>query len=88
MARLRGSVKPDAILLDITMPRMNGWDFVGEAGKIAAMSKVPIIVFSAMDSYATSPRSPHIVILRKPIDLDVLLATLERACAEGFANSG
>jgi DNA-binding response OmpR family regulator len=69
------------------MPRMNGWDFVGEVRKTAAMSKVPIIVFSALDSHAEYPPPPHTLVLRKPIDLDVLLATLDRVCTVGLANA-
>jgi CheY-like chemotaxis protein len=87
MARLHGSAKPDAILLDVTMPGMDGWDFVGEVRKTAAMSKVPIIIYSALDSRAY-PHPPHTLVLRKPIDLDVLLATLDRACTSGLANHG
>lgn len=63
------------ILLDVMMPRMNGWDVVRE---IRAISKVPIIMLTAksdeqdellgfelgVDEYISKPFSPKILVAR------------------------
>ena len=43
-----GSV--DLIVLDIEMPKMNGYNFIAERKKIAGTEKIPVIVLTAYDS--------------------------------------
>ncbi|MDD4625099.1 MAG: response regulator [Candidatus Paceibacterota bacterium] len=39
---------PDLILLDLIMPRLDGFDFLEEAKKDPALKKIPVIVFSVL----------------------------------------
>jgi len=39
--------KPDLILLDVEMPKMNGYTFVGELAKMNFNPKIPVIVLTA-----------------------------------------
>ncbi len=38
---------PDVILLDLAMPKVNGWDFLQRLRETGQLGKVPIIVVSA-----------------------------------------
>jgi len=42
--------KPDLILLDIMLPRMNGWEVCRILADAPDLCEIPIIVFTAKDS--------------------------------------
>jgi CheY-like chemotaxis protein len=80
--RLRRDLRPSLILLDLTMPVMNGWQFCAEQRQDPVLSGIPVVVLSAGDRLAD-----QIVPLGiedwvpKPIELDHLLRTIERCCS-------
>jgi CheY-like chemotaxis protein len=41
---------PDLILLDLHLPRMNGYDVLEEIRKDAALRAIPVVVFSSSDA--------------------------------------
>jgi CheY-like chemotaxis protein len=47
LSYLRGNPAPELILLDMFMPRMDGWQFRREQLADAALAAVPVIVLSA-----------------------------------------
>jgi CheY-like chemotaxis protein len=61
---LKGEIGPCLILLDLMMPRMNGWDFLALHSRHPSLSKIPIVVASAYP-FAEKEVLPGIV-LRKP----------------------
>ena len=71
---------PDAILLDMTMPVMDGYTFRDRQLADARIASIPVICCSA-DGRATLP-GPSTWPLRKPFDLDHLFAAVDRATAE------
>ena len=77
---LRGDFhRPALILLDLTMPVMNGWQFREHQRRDPGLSGIPVIVLSAGDHLAEQMESLEIrEYVRKPIDLVHLLATIER----------
>jgi CheY-like chemotaxis protein len=40
----------DLILLDLLMPRVDGWDFLRERAQEAALTRVPVLVWSVGDA--------------------------------------
>src|SRR5262245_8452736 len=70
---------PDIILLDLMMPRMNGWEFNKERQRDPRLAGIPIIVVTAMMDAkdAAEPIKP-VAILQKPIMLERLLITIEK----------
>lgn len=71
--------KPGLVLLDLMMPVMNGWEFLEEKNHRPPVSKVPVLVISAVPG---SPRIPGALgFLKKPIDLNRLMDFVELYCA-------
>ncbi len=67
-------VEPSLILLDLMMPRLNGWEFIKRVNVDRRWAEIPVCVMSA---YANM-RVPEKVVaaLPKPINLDHLLAVV------------
>jgi DNA-binding response OmpR family regulator len=82
LARARASV-PDAILVDYSLPGMNGWDLVKVMRAEPAFAKVPMFAVSAhsLPSDRARARAAGCTdFFGKPIDMDALLTALTIAC--------
>ena len=67
------------VILDLVMPKMNGWDFVEQLRKRSEFATVPILVHSS----APGPAPATVArVLKKPVPLDRLLATVREYCAQ------
>lgn len=81
------SCAPDAILLDISMPGLSGWD-VARQLRIAMPRRVPIIMVSA---YAPEPTGlqdlPHDDYLMKPLRMERLLESLHKLLSLDWISS-
>ncbi|HSV07894.1 MAG TPA: response regulator [Candidatus Binatus sp.] len=78
---LRSTPPPAAILLDLMMPIMDGYQFRSELMRDPSLASIPVIVISADSSVAEkAARMGATAYLRKPIEVDALLHTLERCC--------
>ena len=73
LAYLHVGPLPDAILLDLFMPVMSGWDFARHIRKYPNLAAIPIVVITCSEPYWGYP-GPHV--LRKPLDLEKLLTTV------------
>jgi two-component system, chemotaxis family, chemotaxis protein CheY len=73
LAYLQIGPLPDAILLDLFMPVMSGWDFARHVRRYPHLAAIPIVVITCSEPYWGYP-GPHV--LRKPLDLEKLLATV------------
>jgi CheY-like chemotaxis protein len=80
---LHKSEPPALILLDMTMPVMNGWEFRREQEGTAQIAAIPVVVLTADgDAYrkATSINAHgHLI---KPVGIDELLNEVQRLCGE------
>lgn len=70
---------PDAIILDLRMPDMDGWEFRKLQLSNEAMRDIPVIVVSGEGSIAGSDKLAASAILRKPFSLPDLFQTLRSA---------
>jgi len=76
---LARALPPSLIILDLMMPRMNGWEFRTRQASDPQLRGVPVIVISAMANMLDAPMPASF--LAKPFDLDRLLHTVDRLAA-------
>ena len=79
LQKLRSSeCVPHVILLDMMMPRMDGWEFCRERARDSIMRDIPVVVLSA------APRDSVTIdaaaFLPKPFDYQRLLMTIRQHC--------
>jgi CheY-like chemotaxis protein len=77
--------KPCAILLDVMMPVMNGWEFlktVKQDHEFNAVATIPIVIVSAArDAEKLAYENGAEGFVKKPVDLESLYASVGRYCA-------
>src|SRR5579864_7739102 len=73
---------PDAIVLDLMMPILDGWQFVDRLRRVPDWREVPIVVMSATHGLHESAERLHAMgvraVLAKPFDVDALIAIVHR----------
>lgn len=80
LSRLQGGLRPDLILLDRTMPVMDGAAFRKAQLADPLLSMIPVVLMTAanaIESLVAEMRPDHV--LKKPMSFDDLLSTLVRA---------
>lgn len=73
------SPAPCVVLLDLMMPKADGWWFLDNQRLDPVLSKVPVVVCSAYSESAKSV-NPHDIV-PKPVQLDCLLNAVKKFCA-------
>ncbi len=69
---------PDLIILDIEMPRMNGYFFISELKKLGDQKDIPVIVITSHDDMEAAFASKGIQhYMVKPIDFDQLFNKIQ-----------
>jgi DNA-binding response OmpR family regulator len=76
---LRTGAMPCAIILDWSMPRLDGDGFLAARASSEALSRIPVFVTSGSRVPCGDPRSQ--CFLPKPIQLDDLLEVVRSVCA-------
>lgn len=70
---------PAAVVLDLMMPVMDGWQFLDACRKDNLCAEVPILVMSAYRHLSErSARLQAAACIAKPFDLDVLVGAVDR----------
>ncbi len=72
------TLNPDLILLDITMPRVDGFEVARRLKADKLTQSIPIVVMTARlsaEACAAQIGTPHY--LPKPFDIDTMLSTVE-----------
>jgi signal transduction histidine kinase len=72
---------PDAIILDLRLPGMDGWELRTRQRADPALSDIPVLAISA-DHSAKAAAIHADVFFHKPFDLEDLMAELERVLLE------
>jgi two-component system chemotaxis response regulator CheY len=79
----RSSGRPCVILLDLMMPRMNGWQFREIQQDHPEIGSIPVVVLSARPDV----RAHHTEIavdayLPKPVNFELLMKIIRRYCSD------
>jgi DNA-binding response OmpR family regulator len=77
--------KPDLIVLDLMLPKMNGYKVCGLLKKDTRYAKIPIILFSAKSQEKDIKLGQEVgadAYLTKPFESDVLLAKIKELIKE------
>jgi two-component system chemotaxis response regulator CheY len=70
---------PKLILLDLTMPRLDGMQFGAELSKVNDWSAIPVVVLSADDQIRAKAQALGAIgYLRKPVKLRELFSTISK----------
>jgi CheY-like chemotaxis protein len=77
---LKAGMRPSLILLDLMMPRMDGWEFRAQQELDPELAAIPTVVVSAAGQHATAALHAD-AIIRKPIDFGQLDRVLDRHCS-------
>jgi CheY-like chemotaxis protein len=82
LAQLAGPLAPCAILLDLTMPVMDGWTFRRRQRMDPRLAAIPTVVISATlpEDARASGLLGAAAVLAKPFDVARLVETLQRIC--------
>ncbi len=74
------ALRPDIILLDLNLPRMNGDEVLAEIDDDEDLSRIPIIVLTSSEAEEDVVRSYELranAYLTKPVDPDEFIATVQ-----------
>lgn len=79
LVMLRRDPLPDVVLLDLMMPRVNGWQVVETMRASPPLAKVPVMILTAFGTQIGLPLDVHV--LHKPLERDILVSEI-RALAK------
>jgi signal transduction histidine kinase/ActR/RegA family two-component response regulator len=80
-------VLPAAVVLDIKLPRLDGWQVLAELKADSATAAIPVVIASVVDDRPRGLSLGADVYLRKPVSRDELLDALRRVGAMEGAES-
>jgi len=78
---LKSGTEPEAILLDLMMPVMDGWAFRRAQKSDAEIAGIPVIVLTAAAN-VSHDELDVVAVFRKPVDFDELMVVLRGLCRE------
>jgi CheY-like chemotaxis protein len=76
---LRGDALPNVILLDVSMPVMDGFDFLRFRNEDPQLAAVPVVLVTNAKPHERPTIGVNDVV-RKPIDIDEILFAIKRYC--------
>jgi len=77
--------EPDAIVMDLQLPRVDGWELARRVRDTPGLKDVPLVAFSACvlpDERARADEVGFDLFLGKPCDPEIVLQELRRLMAE------
>lgn len=86
--RLERGLRPCLILLDVSMPRMNGIEFRRVQAADERFREIPVILYSAVHEITWLYPSLDVPICRKPVDVDHILQLVADRCRQPRAATG
>ena len=84
---LHDGLKPALILLDLTMPEMDGWTFRQEQQKLPRLARIPVVLFSGHHDAAQVAHSLNTAaLMTKPLRLEGLVTLVEQLARRSKLN--
>lgn len=80
LQRLRGGLEPSLIILDLSMPVMDGWEFRAAQLADPELSKIPTIIYSAVGALDAAKSVGGAGLLRKGDDFAEMLRLVADLC--------
>jgi DNA-binding response OmpR family regulator len=81
--------RPSAVLLDLMMPVMDGWEFLREYKDTASAMPVPVVIMSAaQDASQAVDELGAQALLAKPFEIETILAIVGRVATDASHLSG
>ena len=81
--------RPAAVLLDLMMPVMDGWEFLREYKDEAPAAPVPVVIMSAaQDASQAVDKLGAQAFLAKPFEIETILAIVGRVATDARHLSG
>ena len=78
---LRGGNLPGLILLDLMMPRTDGFQFRLEQQQDPALASIPVVILTADgDVEKKQERLCASAYIRKPVDIETIIEVVKRCC--------
>lgn len=77
----RTAPRPDLILLDLNMPRMNGREFLATAKADEALAAIPVVVLTTSDAerdVLASYKLGAASFITKPVDMEQFIAVIRQ----------
>jgi two-component system chemotaxis response regulator CheY len=71
--------RPDVVVLDLLMPVMDGYEFIDAVRSDPSLSKLPIVLSTAVRPLQDDSPISGIAIVRKPYELEELLSAIKVA---------
>lgn len=85
---LAGQLSPRAIILDVMLPGMDGWELLDRLREHPATAPIPIIVSTILPHEQLALTLGAAAFLRKPVSRATLLATLDALTAPSYSDGG
>jgi CheY-like chemotaxis protein len=76
----RQTTAPRWILMDIAMPQMSGVECIEKLRENLKWAKIPVTLLSAGARAGDQAKLQGVAFIKKPVDIDVLLAAAEERC--------
>jgi CheY-like chemotaxis protein len=84
---LRAESNPALILLDLTMPEMDGWAFRQEQRKVPRLAQIPVVLFSGhLDAAQAAQSLNAAAMMTKPLRLEGLVTLVDQLARRGKPN--
>jgi CheY-like chemotaxis protein len=81
LAKLRAGFRPCLILLDLMLPRVDGWTFRAEQMKDPVLAGIPVVVLSGVRNLDVESRNLAVAaFLSKPFEAEQLLTMVRSYC--------
>ncbi len=87
LEKLESGLQPCLILLDVSMPRMNGIEFRRVQAADERFRDIPVILYSAIHEITWLYPSLDVPVCRKPVDVDHILQLVADRCRHPRAAS-